>query len=340
MGRKRVPDLGAIKKRIESLKPNERLELFHFISDLPDSGIQTGNLVEPPFDVPLPEEKLKNSETTDEFVMVFTPPNIDPSGVAVVFKGKTILQVFFHPNNYHQGRLKMKRSWQYAEPTAAMMDRIRSVIAKAGGQITDQQIREASTDSMKQIFETMSIRMTNEMAQRLPDMVVLLMTAAEKIIEISVLNGFSESTGQFDKVRKLDQIVKELEPFWQRIKETHLQVTQGGARNIKHLWTVEEEVCLKTNYDQLKPIWIQAKKIATEALRSNESKRQREWRSAVLGTYPDLPIDLLNRFEYLRSDDAKPSDIALEHAARKCIPIKLSNRRLRNVIKKFTFKPA
>lgn len=327
-----------IKKLVEQLSSEERLELFHFISELPDSGIHTGNLTQPPYEIKENEQTEEDLEITDDFVIIYTLPEVRPTGVAVILKGKTVFQVFYYPENYYEGRLKIKRSYQNAPPTEELMNRIRSIITKHGGQVKDEDIVKASIEATKQIFEAETIRISNEISDRLPDMVSLLVNAVIKIIEISIHNSFSESTGQFDKVKKLEDIEKILEPYWRHIKDKHLGITQGGARNFKHIWTPEDLVCLKTNFDRLKPIWTEAKRIAVQAQKSKESTRSHRWREEVKRAYPELPDDLIERFATPRSDEAKPSDIALINAARLCLPVTYTTRRLRSELKKLNFK--
>jgi hypothetical protein len=109
------------------------------------------------------------------------------------------------------------------------------------------------------------------------------------------------------------------------------QKGRGGAHNVKHVWNDNDRECLASKYAELQPIWIEAKKIARIAQNSTETTRKREWRKEVLAVYTNLPPDLLERFTTLRADDAKPSDIAVLHAGRLCLPrnVELSIVRLR-----------
>lgn len=106
---------------------------------------------------------------------------------------------------------------------------------------------------------------------------------------------------------------------------------RGGARNVKHIWNDQDRACLANKYTELQPIWIEAKRIARVAQNSAEITRKKDWRNEVSGVYPNLPKDLLEKFATLKGDDSKPSDIALAHAARLCLPpnVQLSIPRLR-----------
>jgi hypothetical protein len=132
------------------------------------------------------------------------------------------------------------------------------------------------------------------------------------------------------KKRVLDSAWREVQP--------HVGSTQGGARNIKHVWTDEERACLATNFDRLKPIWLEAKRIAKTAQKSKEVTRSQRWREEVSRAYPELPLDLIERLSAPRSDDAKPADIALTHAASICLPVTYTTRRLRTEIKAWKLK--
>jgi hypothetical protein len=117
---------------------------------------------------------------------------------------------------------------------------------------------------------------------------------------------------------------------WELLKPV-IGISTGGPRNVKHVWTDNDRECLASRYAELQPIWIEAKKMAKAAQESREERRKREWKKAVLAVYESLPADLLERFANLRHDDAKPSDIAILHAARLCLPanVELSVVRLR-----------
>lgn len=99
----------------------------------------------------------------------------------------------------------------------------------------------------------------------------------------------------------------------------HVRPERGrGGSQPKHRWTDTDYECLTQKYDELKVVWIDAKRIAKDAQKAKSPRRNQGWRAEVLRAYPDLPEDLLDRFVHLRADDAKPSDIAIIHALREC----------------------
>jgi hypothetical protein len=116
-------------------------------------------------------------------------------------------------------------------------------------------------------------------------------------------------------------------------------ITRGGARNVKHLWTDEERAQLAAKYEELQPVWVEAKRIAKDAQKSRERTRKKEWRAEVLRAYPNLPHDLLERYSNPKADDAKPADLAVIHAKRECgITEEYSPRHLRDQVKAWRLK--
>jgi hypothetical protein len=327
------PNFEQVIRLANQLSQLDRLRLFHHLSELPDSGIHSGGLEKPPFELQVEEAvKKKGGGDSDDFTLAYTAPDVTPAWVMVLLKGKMIFQILYYPESFRESRLKLQ-SWQEAMPQENIKSEIREILSQAGMQRTEEEIVEALKASQREVYEAETYRISKELAVRLPDMAGLLVTAATKIIEISVRNTFAEQTGQVEKKTKLEDMEKMLEPFWKQIKERQLGVTTGGAHNVKHVWTDEHRACLESNYERLKPIWKEAKRIAVAAQKSKESTRSQRWQEEVKGTYPDLPGDLVERLSAPRSDEAKPADIALTHAARLCIPVILSLRSLRDELK-------
>lgn len=67
---------------------------------------------------------------------------------------------------------------------------------------------------------------------------------------------------------------------------------------------------LTNHYNELRSIWRDAKSLYR---RNSES---RNWREMIRVEYTDLPLDLINRL--VLQGESRPSDLALEHAARLC----------------------
>jgi hypothetical protein len=120
----------------------------------------------------------------------------------------------------------------------------------------------------------------------------------------------------------------------------HVRPERGrGGSQPKHQWTDTDYECLAQKYDELKVVWIDAKRIAKDAQKAKSPKRNQGWQAEVLRAYPDLPNDLLARFAHLRSDDAKPSDLAIIHALRECgVKEPYTPRELREKIRAWKLK--
>jgi len=136
----------------------------------------------------------------------------------------------------------------------------------------------------------------------------------------------------------LDTLRHTFEPFHIQLnkqrKELEKQLKQQkdrrGGSDPKHYWSHEQRDCLTRLYTQLKPVCIEAKRIAVNAQRSTDRQQKRDWKLEVLRAYPKIPKDLLERFAHPRADDAKPSDIAIIHAKRECgVSYDYSSRQLR-----------
>lgn len=156
----------------------------------------------------------------------------------------------------------------------------------------------------------------------------------DKVVVAAFFGGANQLREMFEQpqgkytAREIKDAI--FEKDWDLIKPL-VGVTKGGARNVKHVWSDEDRRCLAKTYAELQPIWIEAKKIAKTAQQSSEITRKKNWRKEVLSVYDHLPQDLLERFATLLGDDAKPSNIAILHAARLCLPenVELSVGRLR-----------
>src|SRR5438552_4095553 len=78
-------------------------------------------------------------------------------------------------------------------------------------------------------------------------------------------------------------------------------IAQDGSRVYsfegREVLRIKGSLLLRTNfktYQELGPVWADAKRIAKEAKRSRVLSRNKNWRSEVLRAYPDLPITLFD----------------------------------------------
>lgn len=317
--------LEQVKKLAEQLTPEERQELWKYIADLPNSGINT-------FDPPtLIIDNKKLEESDDRAVIVSAE-----AFAAILLKRRIMFQLFFYPEAYQLSRLEI-RSWANSLPTEKVKEHIRELLMLHGSQeMTEEELIAICQQSTSQAFEVETYRFAREMSARVGHMAWLLFEGGMKMVELSVHNDISRQFGR--RTKPLNEIIKILEPYWKHIKE-HLNLSPGGRQNVKHEWTFKDHACLAVHYDRLKPIWREAKKTARAALKSTEPTRRRNWREQVIAAYKDeeLPTDLVEQLA--PSANSQPADLALLHASRICLPVSYSTKVLKEKLKKFNPVP-
>lgn len=306
-------NLEQVKRLAEQLSPEDRTKLFHHIADLPDSGIQSGSL-DPPSPPLSPEDKKKIEElgATDKPVIVSTN-----TYASVFLCGRPMLLVYFYPRNFWQSRMEIF-SKNAPPPRQRVVEELREIFRLHSEQELPEEVAiESAKQAEAEVFEAYIQGLANGLSAKLGDMASLLFEGGLQVVEIANVNDFADYSGQ--PKRALDDVVKSLEPFWRHIKGL-MNVTPGGRQNIKHTWRMRDYACLIVYYDRFKPIWREAKKIAKEAQNSKERTRQTRWKEEVAAIYQehDLPADLIDLLEIPQA--TPPADLALAHAARKCIP--------------------
>lgn len=320
--------LEQVKKLVEQLSPEDRIQLWHFISELPDSGIQSGNLA-------APETTLDGAQVGN--VNPDLPIIVSTDTSATIFlRSREIFQVTFRPENFRQSRMEVY-SWKDAPPSERIKGQLREILSLHGApEPTDEDLIAASKAALQEVFEADTFRTSNEFSARLKHMVWLLYDGGMKIVELGWRNDFARQSGQ--RVKTLDEIVKELEPYWKQIK-THLNLAPGGRQNVKHQWSIKDHTCLAVHYDRLKPIWREAKKTARDALKSKDSTRRKNWKEQVMAAYKDeeFPVDLVEQLA--PSVNSQPADLALIHAARRCLPVSYSTKILKAKLREFNPVP-
>jgi hypothetical protein len=236
---------------------------------------------------------------------------------SIFLKGRPIFTLYFYPENFRQSRMEIP-SWKDATPTDHMKAETRRALELLGRKdITEGEIVESFKKSHLQLFEAQTLGLSRNISALLPKLVELLFFGGIAVAELGQANAFSHHTG--GQKKPLDEMVKELEPFWRQIK-TILNVTPGSRQNVKHKWTTTDHLCLDIHYERLKPIWREAKRAARTALKSKEATRRKRWKEEVAAIYAEekLPDDLIERLA--PSEDTPPADLALMHAARLCVP--------------------
>lgn len=307
--------LERVKELAQKLSPEDRKQLFNFIVALPDSGIATGT-VDPPSPLLSPEDRktVEESAVKDTPIIVFTE-----TYASIFLKGRPIFTLYFYPMNFRQSRLEVP-SWKDALPSDKVKEEIRRAVTLVSGgkrTVTDDEIIESTKRRSLEMFEAVTFGISTGISHLLPNLVLILFEGGNKVIELGHQNRFADRTGQRKKT--LEEMVKELEPFWKLIKEM-LNVTPGGRQNVRHVWSPTDLICLDVHYERLKPIWREAKKAVRAALKSNETTRRKRWKEEVRAIYAEesLPDDLI---EHLApSQETPPADLALEHAGRLCLP--------------------
>lgn len=331
-------DLEQVKKLASKFSVEDRIALWQYLAGLPDSGIQSAG-----FDKP--ETTLDGIEIGDRPVDPDLPIMVSTDNSATLFlRGREIFQVIFRPENFKKSRMEI-RSWKDAPPSEQMKEEIRralSLVSKGKGEITDEQIIEATKRPAYEMYEVVTDRIAREFSTRLKHMVWLLYEGGMKIAELAFHVDFSRRTGQ--RTKTLDEIVKELEPLWRHIKG-HLNLAPGGRQNVKHVWSPTDHICLDVHYERLKPIWQEAKKTARSALKSKEATRRKRWKEEVAAIYQEeaLPEDLIALLA--PSEGTAPADLALTHAGRLCVPdvtysLKVLREKLRYLKKGFRTSPS
>jgi hypothetical protein len=244
-------------------------------------------------------------------------------------EGREVLRIKFNPENYSESTFEQlkDKALQFTatgDGRDKLRGSIREYIESQGMTATEEEIDRIEKESLQQYARKVLREAITQLAATINDnMSQVAIAVLAKIVQAA---GFSVANLLHDTLRMPEAKLKASDvqsiiykPEWDRLKTIiGLQSTHGGARNVKHDWTPSELDCLVENYEVLSPIWREAKRIARLARKSPEASRRNNWRAEVLRAYPDLPSELLDRFQHLRADDAKPSDIALIHAKIKC----------------------
>jgi hypothetical protein len=264
--------------------------------------------------------------------------------VSISMEGSEVLTVTLDADSLSKGLFEeLKKVGRFAAFTEdkrrEMRDYARARVSERGANFDEDMIdllvelsvRDLELDFIKRSIEVAKKDISDKFAD-------LVFAFWEKLINIATFTGANALRDLLDiPEQKYDS--KVIETSLAKLERERFRklmgtpVTRGGARNVKHLWTDEERAQLATKYEELQPVWLEAKRIAKGAQRSKERTRKKEWRNEVLRAYPDLPPDLLERYANPKADDAKPGDIALIHAKRECgITEEYSPKRLREQI--------
>lgn len=269
--------------------------------------------------------------------------HVSPGEVRAELEGLEIMKLQMNAANFAQA---MQQNIIAADPQVFlhMADEdqrqeiyagVKARFAKLGIEVSEEVLRQNEEQALREMGHHYIKESVEAAVKRIEEQLPKIMQMVnDKVLGAAFFSGanilreiLQQPKGKYTAREIKDQI---FEKDWNLIKPL-IGVQTGGARNVKHKWTDTDRACLATRYAELQPIWIEAKKIAKNAQDSLEGTRRKNWRKEVLAVYDTLPADLLERFVALRADDAKPSDIAILHAGRLCLPetVELSVGRLR-----------
>jgi hypothetical protein len=331
-------DLKQVKNLIDDLSPVEQLQLLGHL-------LQLRVRLNAQLNERQPDEAIDPTETI--VIGEESGPTAlfrwfrDSDGSVVIHMGDNeVFRGMFQPFNYVEAAIE---KWQSEGRFQELKTKVRRELERKGRDEFARQNRPVDnefaerTNSFADKWSLATIRrVTEEAAQRMNDNLGPAMgMVLRKVIEAGMFSGANQLQALFDEpsgkltAAKIKQRVFKWD--WERLKPI-LGISHGGAGERESLWTDSVCECISTNHERLKPIWREAKKVAKSAKASREPKRREAWAAAVLGTYPDLPPDLVDRLSAPRSEDAKPADIALLHAARQCY-VSSSTKTLRKQIR-------
>jgi hypothetical protein len=310
---KKKPTLEQVIKLAAQLSPEDRQELFLFIAQRPDSAIKTSVEARLPLS-PEAKKQFDEAAKTDHMIVVVS----DKGKVVKVFqRGRLLFQVTFNPENFVRSRMET-HSWKDRLDTAVINAEVqRALDLMDRTDVSKTELEDQNRQLTLKVFEKHAISLAGDILRMLPTFARMLSETGVFIAEVGYGNRMAAQSG-FHKL-SLDGAIKALEPEWKQIKE-FLNVQPGGRLNVRHIWTAADRLCLPKLHERLKPIWTEAKKIAKEARKSKELTRRQKWKEEVAKVYEDenLPDDLMDHL--ILPDEWKPSDIALVHAGRICLP--------------------
>lgn len=214
-----------VKELAEHLSPQDRLQLFYHLAELPDSGVTEAEVHSPPDEIQARyAEALKESESRDGFISLY-----DERNVIVLLKGQPIFELLFYPENFNEAFPK-ELYQSYLTPT---VNQARAYYyAERGEDLPEEEFIKAGEHVLVDYLKAETFRVSHELSVRLPEIVSLFIDTAITIIRLGIGNSSGEETST-----TLSEIEKIFEPRWQMIKKDYLGVTQGGARPRKSKFT-------------------------------------------------------------------------------------------------------
>ena len=332
-------DFERVKKLAEQLSPKHRLRLFGFLRDLLDTQSHTL----PPTDGP---RLLTKQETVPQDRWNWSCKS-EGNEATYYLEGVEVFRAVFQPENYVAVLFeKLKSDDSFIDLSDEQRQRLlapwRETFAKQGTILNEEQIKQIEAEVLsRMVLKVLKESIEHSAKQMNDNLGPAMAIVLRKVIEASLFSGANQLSNILEMPEekyRAGEIKKRLFQWdWKRLKPI-TGATAGGAHNVGHPWTDEDRACLTRKYEELHPIWLDAKEITRRAQKSKVESRRKAWRKEVLRAYPDLPTDLLDSFSTLRGS-ARPSDNAVIHASRECrITVQLSPRQLKNIISAWKLK--
>jgi hypothetical protein len=340
------PPLERVKELVQKFSPEELARLFEVLVDLPDSPVKQ---IPPPRLVSPPKLSPDEQNALKDIQLQYQVRN-EEGQIIYSFEGREVFRLSFNAENYAEvffEKFKTKEAFLKIsdEQRHRVFQAVQDILKEEGMTITKRQLRNIESQALHELglklLKESLLKTARRMANSLPQVAAVVFPKVTQATLLAGANEFRDTLGvpeQKFSEAQIRNIVQGKE--WEHLKLL-MGITppsRGGAHNVKHNWTDKDRECLIRKYEELQPMWLDAKVISREAETSRIKNRKTQWRQEVLRIYPNLPSDLLDGFSTLRGG-TRPSDNAIIHASRQCgITPGISVRRLMAVMKEWKLK--
>jgi ribose 1,5-bisphosphokinase PhnN len=342
------PSFERVKQLAQELSPEERTTLFEELAALPDSPIK---LLPRPQPAPAPAPTVDGKKALKDIQLRYEVRK-EQGQIIYLFEGREVFRLSFNAENYADvffEKLKTKDAYLRVsnEQRERVYQGVRDVLAEEGMTVSNRRLRSIESQALHELglklLKDSLLATARRMGDSLPQVAAMIFPRVTQATLFAGANQLRETLHLPEQKFTEAEIRNAVQrPEWEYLKRIMgiPATSRGGAHNVKHLWNDSDRECLARKYAELQPVWLDAKEIAKESLKSRVRNRKTEWREEVLRRYPNLPSDLLEAFSTLRGG-AKPSDNAVIHASRECnITPGISARRLREVVTAWNLKYA
>lgn len=246
-----MPDsnLTEVIKLAEQLSPENRLQLFQHLAELPDSGI---NSIPAAQSHRLPQKKLNDKEEKVQELKFNYNCQIQDGEVTYGLEGVEIFRVIFNAENcasVFYDKLKSNDSFLKLSPEqrTRVYAAVKEVLTEDGRSVTDEQIKHHEEEALKLLALRLlkeSIELsTKHISNNLPQVVVMIW---QKIVHAMIFSGANTLRDilQVPEQKFSAKEIKEalFQPDWDRLKILS-GITHGGHRERKgFIWTKDKKV--------------------------------------------------------------------------------------------------